>query len=178
MEDKILVAYASTNGSTQEVAEAVAATLRESGLEVDILPLREIKTLTGYRAVVLGAPLYMFHWHKDAHQFLSRQRSALTSGLPVAIFAGGPIEEGKEEQWQEVRKQLDQELAKYPWLKPISIEIVGGKFDPAKLRFPYNLIPALKQMPPTDLRDWTAIHTWASQLAVQLQPALSREAVN
>ena len=34
MSASVLVAYASRYGSTQEVAEAVAATLRECGLEV------------------------------------------------------------------------------------------------------------------------------------------------
>ncbi len=66
MSASILVAYATRYGSTEEVAEAVAATLRERGLAVDIQPLQQVPTLEGYRAVVLGAPLYMFHWHKDA----------------------------------------------------------------------------------------------------------------
>ena len=173
MQKKILIAYATRTGSTQEVAEAVAVTLRESGLEVDIQPMRNVRTLKGYGAVVLGAPLYMFHWHKDALSFLSRYREVLTDGLPVAIFASGPFAKGDEKEWQEVRKQLDQELAKFAWLRPIAVEIVGGKFDPAKLSFPLNLMPALKQMPASDLRDWTVIRAWASNLAAKLQSALS-----
>ncbi len=173
MESKVLVAFASTSGSTQQVAEAIAATLGENGLAVDLQPARQVRILNGYNAVVLGAPLYMFHWHKDARQFLARHRKILAGGLPVAIFAGGSIEKADEQEWREVRRQLDQELAKFPWLKPASVEIVGGRFDPAKLRFPYSLIPALRQMPARDLRDWTAIRTWARSLAVQLQPVLS-----
>jgi len=92
--------------------------------------------------------------------------------LPVAIFVGGSIETADEKEWREVRRQLDQELAKFPWLKPVSVEIVGGRFDPKKLRFPYSLIPALRQMPARDLRDWTAIRAWARNLAAQLQPVL------
>jgi menaquinone-dependent protoporphyrinogen oxidase len=165
MENKILVAYASTHGSTQEVAEIIAATLREHGLTVDLQPARIVRTLADYRAVVLGAPLYMFHLHKDALHFLSRYRGPLTAGLPLAIFAGGPFAKGDENEWQEVRRQLDQELAKVAWLKPAAVEVIGGRFDPDKLHFPWNLIPALKRMPASDLRDWTAIRAWANSLA-------------
>jgi len=174
MEIKVLLAYASTHGSTQEVAEAVAATLREHGLMVALMPVRDVRTLEGYHAVVLGAPLYMFHLHKDALRFLSRHQKTLSGALPVAIFAGGPIETGDEKEFQEVRKQLDQELAKYPRLKPVAVEVVGGRFDPARLRFPWNLIPALKQMPASDLRDWEAIRAWTDRLAAQFQPVVSQ----
>ena len=171
MEIKVLLAYASMNGSTKEVAEAVAETLRAYGLTVDIQLLRKVRSLAGYRAVILGAPLYMFHWHKDALRFISKHRQALAAAMPVAIFAGGPFGAGDEKEWQEVHKQLDAELAKFPWLSPVSVELIGGKFDPARLPFPYNLLPALKQVPANDLRDWAAIREWANNLPAQLQLA-------
>ncbi|HET7089199.1 MAG TPA: flavodoxin domain-containing protein [Anaerolineae bacterium] len=179
MEEKVLVAYTSKYGSTQEVAEAVAATLRERGLEVDIQPMQKVRTLAGYRAVVLGAPIYIGQWHKDALSFLSRHCEALME-RSVAVFALGPILAPTDEKaWQGSRAQLDKELAKFPWLTPIALEMFGGKYDPAKLRFPDSLIvslPAspLHQMPASDVRDWTAIRAWASNLAAQLQPTLSR----
>jgi menaquinone-dependent protoporphyrinogen oxidase len=171
MSASVLVAYATRYGSTQEVAEAVAQTLRERGLEVDIQPMRDVRTLDQYRAVVLGAPLYMFHWHKDALHFLERYRAALTA-RPVAIFALGPFQ-AEEKDLQEVRGQLDKELAKFPWLTPGAIAIFGGKFDPTKLTFPHNLLPALKNMPASDARDWTVIRAWASDLAARFQPAMA-----
>jgi menaquinone-dependent protoporphyrinogen oxidase len=151
------------------VAEAVAATLRESELTVDSKPTRQVRTLEGYRAIVLGAPLYLFRWHKDALHFLARHRAALTA-RPVAIFALGPFH-AEEKEFQQVREQFDKELAKVPWLRPKAIAIFGGKFDPQKLTFPYNLVPALKHMVASDARDWTAIGAWARHLAVQFQPA-------
>src|SRR5215467_1411636 len=168
MSASVLVAYASRYGSTQEVAEAFAATLRESGLEVDLQHLIQVHTIDQYRAVVIGAPLYMFRWHKDALNFLTRYRTILTA-MPVAIFALGPFH-ADEEEFRGAREQLDKELEKFPWLIPTAIEIFGGKFDPEKLTFPHNLVPALKKMPASDVRDWTAIHAWASNLATELQP--------
>ncbi len=175
MENTVLVAYASKYGSTQEVAEAVVAVLRERGLEVAIQPMRKVRTLEGYRIVVLGAPLYIGAWHKDALNFLSRHQEALAQ-RPVAVFALGPLSTDEKEM-QGSRAQLDKELAKFPWLTPVALEMFVGKYDPAKLRFPDSLIarlPAspLHQMPASDVRDWTAIRAWASNLATKLQPAL------
>lgn len=81
MLNSILIAYATRYGSTQEVAEAIAATLHERGLEVELQPVRKVRTLEGYGAVVLGAPLYMFHWHKDALRFISQHRKPSQSSL-------------------------------------------------------------------------------------------------
>lgn len=175
MQIKVLVAYASKYGSTQEVAEKIAATLRENDLLVDLKPIREVKPLEEYTAIVLGAPLYMLHWHKEARGFLSKHREDLTK-RQVAVFALGPLHD-EEKEWKEIRAQLDKELAKFPWLAPIAIEIFGGKFDPEKLRFPDNIIASLPasplhKMPASDVRNWTVIRAWASNLATQLQLAL------
>jgi menaquinone-dependent protoporphyrinogen oxidase len=171
MSSSVLVAYATRYGSTQEVAESVAATLRERGLAVDVHPMQDVRSLDQYGAVVVGAPFYMFHWYKDALHFLARHRAALTT-RPVAIFALGPLH-AEEKEFQEVRGQLNKELAKFPWLTPAAIAIFGGKFDPTKLTFPHNLLPALKNMPASDVRDWTAIRAWANALAAQFQPAMA-----
>ena len=167
MPTSILVAYATKYGSTQEVAEAVAAALREGGQAVDCQPAKNVRSLDGYGAVVLGAPLYMFHWHKDAKSFLSRHQQALMV-RPVAVFAMGPLKD-EAKDWQDVRAQLDKELAGFPWLAPVAAEVFGGRHDPAKLTFPHNLIPALKQMPATDIRDWAAIRAWALGLTAKLR---------
>jgi len=173
MSTSVLVGYATRYGSTQEVAEAVAATLRECGLAVDVQPMREVRTLAGYNAVVLGAPLFMFHWHKDALRFLSRHHEDLME-RPVAVFALGPVHDPYDKQeWQDSRAQLDKELAKFPWFKPITLELYGGKYDPAKLRPPINWFAGKE--PASDLRDWTAIRAWASNLAAKLEPALPIE---
>jgi len=94
MSNSILVAFATRYGSTQEVADKIAATLRESGLTVDVQPVKQVQTLDGYRAVVLGTPLYIGSWLKDAQRFLTRHQTALEK-LPVAIFSLGPTRAGE-----------------------------------------------------------------------------------
>ncbi len=159
----ILVAYASRYGATQEVAETIAAALREAGLDVELQPMQEVKMLDPYAAVVLGAAIYNAMWHPDAHQFLSQHQEAL-SQRPVVIFALGPLSPSEAAK-RNSRRQLDGELAKYPWLKPVAVEIFAGKYDPSKpgLGFFDRFLPA------RDLRNWDAIRTWANELSAQLQ---------
>ncbi len=167
MTSSLLLAYATSYGSTQEVAQSVAETLRNAGFSVDLQPAKQVRSVSGYAGVILGAPLYMFRWHANAKRFLSRHQKALVN-LPVAIFALGPFH-NKEDELSSAREQLDKELAKYAWLKPAAIQVFPGKFDPARLRFPYSLIPALKNMPPSDERDWPAIQDWALNVGSSLQ---------
>jgi menaquinone-dependent protoporphyrinogen oxidase len=162
MSPAVLVTYATRYGSTQEVAETLAATLRESGLEVDTQPIHKVRSLAGYSAIVLGAPLFMFHWHQAALRFLAQHRDALTE-RPIAIFALGPTHEPHDEnEWQNSREQLNRELSQFPWLAPVALEMFGGKYDPAKLRFPLNLLAG--KSPASDIRSWPAIHAWAALL--------------
>jgi menaquinone-dependent protoporphyrinogen oxidase len=168
----VLVAYATKYGSTIEVAAAVATTLRDGGMAVEVRAAREVTTLEQYDAVVLGAPLYIGRWPRDARRFLSRHRQDLAK-RPVAIFALGPIGTDPEEL-QGSKMQLKGMLAKHAWLTPVRVEVFVGKYDPARLRFPDSLLarlPAspLYQKPASDNRDWAAIRAWARGLVSELQ---------
>lgn len=172
MEKPILVTWATRNGSTAEVAESIVATLRAGGLTVERRPMRDVQTLDGYGAVVLGIPLYMMRLHRDGRRFLSALRKELPAH-PVALFVLGPVHD-KEEEFVSARRQLARQLARFPWFAPVSQQVFGGRWDPAKLGFPFNLLPAMKNVPASDARNWTAIHAWAEVLRDQIlarQPA-------
>lgn len=158
----ILVSYASRYGSTQEVAETIANTLRDAGLVVDIQPMKDVTKLNSYDAVVLGAAIYNARWHPDAHNFLLQHQEDLKQ-RPVAIFVLGPIAPTNGAM-RNSRRQLDSELAKYPWLKPAAVAIFAGKYDPSKpgMGFFERLLPA------SDHRDWAAIRAWGNALPAQL----------
>jgi menaquinone-dependent protoporphyrinogen oxidase len=151
---QVLVLYATKHGSTREVADVIASTLRERGSNVDLHPASEIrKPLAGADLVVLGAPLYSGRWHKDAHRFLKRHRGELVS-IPVAVYGMGPRDDTAE-AWQAARKQLNDALTKHGWLTPAAVAVFGG-VDP----------PKRHMVPKRDLRNWNAIRDWASKLVV------------
>lgn len=85
MDNKILVTYASRFGSTEGVAEAIGKTLAESGAQVDIFPMREVKDLSPYQAVVAGSAINAGAWLPEAMQFMHAHQSELNQ-KPFAAF--------------------------------------------------------------------------------------------
>ncbi|MGW0948946.1 flavodoxin domain-containing protein [Streptomyces sp. NPDC002623] len=97
MTDTVLVTYGTTNGSTAEIAEAVAEVLRKSGLTVEALPARSVTSVARYDAVVVGGGLYAGRWHKDARRFVRRNR-VLLAQRPVWFFSSGPLDASASER--------------------------------------------------------------------------------
>ena len=156
MVPQVLVVFATRYGSTEDVADAIAGTLRDGGCSVDLRRARDAKhPIAGTDLVVLGAPLYSGRWHRDAHRFLKRHRAEL-GAVPIAVFGMGP-RSGEEEGWRRSRAQLDRALAKTPWLSPIAVALFGG-VDPPRVRVG------------RDLRDWPAIRAWAAGLPALVPP--------
>lgn len=168
----VLVTWATRYGSTEEVAHAIADDLLKQGLAVNAQPTSEVASLERYDAVVLGFALYMARMHKDARRFLSSHRDELLR-RPVGVFVLGPIHADAKE-FAEAERQMKKELAKLPWFAPVTQQVVGGRFAPDKLGFPFSIMPPLRKLPPSDARDWNAIHAWAGTLPAALQTANSR----
>jgi menaquinone-dependent protoporphyrinogen oxidase len=160
---KLLVAYGSKHGSTREVAEAIAETLEKAAHEVELRRAADIEDLTPYDGVVLGGSLYFGRWHEDAVRFLSKHRREL-SDLPVAVFALGP-KTAEPADLADSREQLEHALQKTHCVEPSLIAVFGGVIDPAELRFPLSRLPA------SDARDWSAIESWAREIACDVGAA-------
>ena len=172
MPSTALVTWATRYGSTEEVAHALADDLLKQGLVVNAQPISAVASLDRYDAVVLGFALYMTRMHKDARHFLQSHREELVRRR-VGVFVLGPVHADAKE-FVEAEKQMKKELAKFPWFAPVAQQVIGGRFDPDRLGFPFSLIPPLRKMAASDARDWDAIHTWAGTLPAALQPAAVR----
>ena len=150
---QIIVAYDTKNGSTAEVADAVALQLRERGYTVDIRLARKVRKLLNVDALVVGAPIYSGRWLNGAHRLLKRVTKLPPETRPrVAIFALGPRQDTGPEDWVRPREQFERALRKHPSIQPVSTALFGGA-DPPKKKLH------------RDIRDWDVIRAWASELA-------------
>ena len=178
---KVLVAYASKTGSTKGIAEFIGEKLQGHGIEVDVKDVTSIKDAAGYDAYVVGSAVYIFHWMKEAKQFISRNQK-LISGRPVWLFSSGPVgpsrTNAKGEDLLEVSfsgpKEID-ELTQQ--VRPRDHRVFFGALDGSKLTgatgFMYRMArrseTARESMPEGDFRDWKRIEAWAEGIAGTLR---------
>ncbi len=167
MENKILVTYASQAGSTAGVAEAIGVSLAEGGAQVDVLPMKSVKDLTPYRAVVAGSAIHGQKWLPEAMQFLHDHQSEL-SHKPFASFMvcttlsmvnPGQYLEGLKGWMSPVRNLAH----------PVSEGYFAGALDFSKLPFSFNvlamrLVVLSGMWKEVDHRDWNAIRAWDESL--------------
>jgi menaquinone-dependent protoporphyrinogen oxidase len=167
MSDKILVTYASRAGSTAGVAEAIGQTLAESGAQVEVRPMQDVKDLAPYRAVVAGSAIQGGQWLPEAMQFLQSHRAAL-SQKPFAAFlvCMTPSMRNADKYRQGVAEWLAPVRA---LVRPVSEGLFAGALDISQVpsfgdRLKFRLSVALGAWLEGDHRDWNAIRAWAADL--------------
>ncbi|WAC05065.1 MAG: flavodoxin domain-containing protein [Methanoregula sp.] len=166
MAGRILVAYATRKGSTAGIAQAVGKELQSAGYSVDVTEMKTVTNVSGYNAVVIGAPLYMGSIVKDAGTFVGRYRDQLVK-IPVAAFAVGVAPVSKDTQKiEDSIKALHASLAP---LLPMASTVFAGKLDPANLSFVQRMMTGFVKAPVGDFRDWSAISAWAKGLPEKLK---------
>lgn len=169
MSETVLVTYATRYGSTKEVAEKIAENLKKRGGFIDIIPSSQVTSIKKYQFIVIGAPFYVGRMLKDAKSFMLKFKNDLPQ-KKVAFFALGPLR-NDEKDISETKLQLETELEKYPWVKPITMEMFGGKYDPDNLNFMDKFLTKPSASPlhgleAIDIRNWDAITKWAEDLPV------------
>ncbi len=169
MSETVLVTYATRYGSTKEVAEKIVENLENRGKSVDLIPCSQVTSLEKYQFIIIGAPFYVGKMLKDAKSFMLKFKNQLPQ-KNVAFFALGPLR-NDEKDIADTKSQLEGELVKFPWVKPVSMEMFGGKYDPENLNFFDGLLtkpPAspLHGLEMIDIRNWDEITKWAEELPI------------
>jgi len=158
---RVLVAYASKMGSNAEVAEAIALVLVEAGLEAEVLPVREVKDLSTYDAVVLGSALYAAHWRRDAHRFVAKRREVLATKA-LWLWSSGPLDRVLAASDLPPSANVLETMGDTPFR---SHRTFGGKLDPDAPDVDEQILLTHHQ---GDFRDWTKIRAYAAEIAREL----------
>ena len=198
---RVLVAYVTNAGSTAEVAEFVGRELGQAvqaAPKIDVLPLKSVRDLGIYCAVVMGGPMTI-GWHREAQRFLQDNQPTLRR-VPVACFLTAlsltttpesgigsvPVfidpslakparHAGRlsfHERFTTVRSYLDPVLRKAPAIAPVGVAFFAGKLDYGKLNLLQRLfVRVVIGARAGDFRNWEAIRTWTAQVSPWLLKA-------
>lgn len=164
---KILVTYTSHTGWTIGVAEAIGKTLAENRMEVEVLPMRDVKDLSAYHAVVAGSGVNDRQWLPEAMQFVRAHQKELKR-KPFAIFlVCMTLAMRNGEQYRShVAIWLDPVRA---LVRPVSEGLFAGGLDISRIpslgdRLKFRMSVIFGVWKEGDHRDWNAIRVWAKTL--------------
>lgn len=162
---KVLVAYSSKRGSTAEIAETIAATLRREGLSVCLEQAENVRDLEPYDAVVLGSAVYMKRWRGDAKHFLKKHRKDLRQ-MPFWVFSSGPVGDPAKEDpnWMEPPKLAE----KVEEMGGKAHVVFGGRIPAEPKGFMERAMAEGVPKQYRDRRNWDEIRSWAQAIAAQL----------
>jgi menaquinone-dependent protoporphyrinogen oxidase len=167
MNNKILVTYATCTGFTVGVAEAIFQNLVNSGLPTELCPMKDVKNLSSYKAVIAGSAVQARQWLPEAMQFLKANREEL-SNKPFAAFMvcmtlgipyGEKYREGIKDWMNPIRRLV----------RPFNEGYFAGGLNIAKIpglgnRIKFQLSVLMGVWKEGDHRDWNAIKVWTEEL--------------
>jgi menaquinone-dependent protoporphyrinogen oxidase len=171
MTNRILVTYASRFGSTEGVANAIGKSLTETGMNVDVLPMRDVKDLSAYQGVVAGSAINAGAWLPEAMQFLETHRAELANKPFAAFLVCMTLTMRNADQyrshvatWLEPVRRL---------VRPVSEGLFAGALDIKRIpsfadRLKFRLSVLFGVWKEGDHRDWKAIQSWAVELKTLL----------
>jgi menaquinone-dependent protoporphyrinogen oxidase len=167
---KVLVTCASRRGSTAEAADVVASVLRDKGMDVVVRPVRKVRSLSGYDAVILGTAIRAEKPLSESVRFAARFGPQL-SDVPTALFI---LCLTMAEDTPKNRKKVSGWITPLvTWIRPGTVGLFAGAAEKDRLgfllgRFMEKLL-AGEGMELGDYRDWDNIRKWAGYLSESLQ---------
>lgn len=171
---KVLVAYATAHGSTREIAEHIAARLRDGSAHVECRAVTDVGRIDQYDAVVIGSAIHSQAWLPEARAFAHRHVATLAM-RPVWLFSVGmpgaiprPFQRWATLEGPKVLAEVA------PGIGPRGEHLFTGVARPEDFPRTSRVCMAIARIRLGDLRDWDEIDAWADEIAAELHlPALA-----
>ncbi|MHA2254126.1 MAG: flavodoxin domain-containing protein [Candidatus Kariarchaeaceae archaeon] len=172
---KVLVAYETGSGSTEEVADFIGNILSQDGNIVEIKNIRDEIDLTSYDSIIIGSANRYDNWMSNARKFVKNNQKIL-SKMPVAFFFTCLVLSTKTDKTIRQAKGYSDKLFDIaPQVKPISVGGFAGVLDYSKISLLPRLILKLYifvilrlkervRVREGDYRDWDAINSWVKSI--------------
>ena len=132
---KGIVVYDTSYGNTKKIAETIAETLKESGIEVDLFDVKDVKKLSAkdYNFLVLGSPTRFGTMSFAIRRFLGKVKSEEWVNKPFIAFDTENPENMKKKEWSAAEK-IAAKLRdkKMNQLLPVLKALVLGQKGPLK----------------------------------------------
>lgn len=167
---RILVVYASADGSTAEIARRIAQRLRDRGYDASDQPVGSAGSLQGVDAVVLGSAVHDRQWLDEATNFVDTNRQAVRN-LPFWAFSVGMPDALPKAVRKIARTEENAIINQLGELRPRGHRLFSGVVKPSQFPLAGRIFLHLAGGRYGDFRDWPAIDGWALEIADQLDGA-------
>jgi menaquinone-dependent protoporphyrinogen IX oxidase len=135
LEMKGIVVYDTSYGNTEKIAEAIAETLEESGMEVDLFNVKNVRKLGAkdYNFLVLGSPTRFGTMSFAIRFFLGKVKSEEWMNKPFIAFDTENPENMEKKEWSAAEKIAERlRDKKMNQLLPVLKAAVLGQEGPLK----------------------------------------------
>jgi menaquinone-dependent protoporphyrinogen oxidase len=160
----VLVAYGTSRGGTEGLAELIGDDLRAHGHDPVVRPAADVSEVGDVDAVIVAGALYAGRWHKDARRLVKRQTGRLST-MPVWLVATGPLD-GTAAEGQIPPVPHVKDLAERIGAR--GVQTFGGRLEPDATGFPASAMAKTKA---GDWRDREHVARWVDEVDAELRSA-------
>ncbi|WP_227999596.1 flavodoxin domain-containing protein [Nocardia australiensis] len=167
---RIAVIFATSQGSTREIAEYVGADLANRRADVEVADVAHAPELSRFDAVILGSAVHDREVLPEMSEFVRAHANELTAAEVWIFSVGiGPALRGPIGRW--LGRKVPQNIASLrDSVSPKGYRAFAGHYERAgvslRARALYRLFGGPRY---GDLRDWSAISDWSATIARALR---------